>query len=85
MDEASELVAQLQNKLDDLDRKVELYRKDLTEEFNKYADDLLRGVPDDIAKTVLHALHQSNSIRSTSCPGLIETPTGTSSNNVTGT
>src|SRR5277367_1319123 len=59
MDEASRLIAELQQKLAQLDHKIWLYRQDMASEFKKYADDLLRDVPADVSDTVSKAIAES--------------------------
>ena len=59
MDEASRLIAELQQKLAQLDHKIWLYRQDMASEFNKYADDLLRDVPGDVSDPVNKAITES--------------------------
>jgi hypothetical protein len=59
MDEASGLIAELQQKLAQLDHKIWLYRQDMACEFKKYADDLLRDVPGDVSDTVNKAIAES--------------------------
>lgn len=52
MDEASRLVSELHNKLEELDLRVWRYRRDMASEFTKHAEDLLRNVPKEISETV---------------------------------
>lgn len=59
MDEAARLVSALQEKLTELDRKVWQYRLDMTLEFEKYSEDLLRGVPKDVSETVSKTIAES--------------------------
>ncbi|KAL3425031.1 hypothetical protein PVAG01_04312 [Phlyctema vagabunda] len=59
MDEASKLVTDLQTRLQELDRKVWLYRRDMASEFTKYTEDLLRNVPQDISEKVSKAIATS--------------------------
>jgi hypothetical protein len=59
MDEASRLIAELQQKLAQLDHKIWLYRQDMASEFKKYADDLLRDIPGDVSDTVNEAIAES--------------------------
>jgi len=59
MDEASRLIAELQQKLAQLDHKIWLYRQDMASEFKKYAEDLLRDVPGDVSDTVNKAIAES--------------------------
>jgi hypothetical protein len=59
MDEAAKLVSALQAKLTELDRKVWQYRLDMTLEFEKYSEDLLRGVPEDVSETVSKTIAES--------------------------
>jgi hypothetical protein len=56
MDEASRLVSELNRKLAELDQKVLLYRRVMATEFTKYAEDTLRGVPNDISESVLNTI-----------------------------
>src|SRR5450756_236250 len=59
MDEATKLVSELQQKLTELDHKVWQYQRDMTSEFEKYAEDLLREVPQDISETVSKTIAES--------------------------
>jgi hypothetical protein len=59
MDEAAKLVCELQLKLAQLDHKVWQYQRDMTSEFEKYAEDLLREVPRDISETVSKSIAES--------------------------
>lgn len=59
MDEASRLITELQQKLAQLDHKIWLYRQDMASEFKKYADELLRNVPDEVSDTVSKAIAES--------------------------
>jgi hypothetical protein len=59
MDEAGRLIHELQQKLTQLDRKVWLYRHDMSAEFRKYADWLLSSVPEEVSETVNSAIQQS--------------------------
>lgn len=52
MDEASQLVAELQRKLAELDRKVWKYGQDMAAEFEKYSEELLRNVSHEVSETV---------------------------------
>lgn len=56
MDESSRLIAQLQQKLRELDHKVAVYRQDMASEYTKYADGLLRDVPEDVSTNVRKAI-----------------------------
>ena len=59
MDEATQLVSELQQKLSELDRKVWQYRQDMAAEFTKYAENALRHVPKDVCETVNKAIAES--------------------------
>ena len=59
MDEAGRLISELQQKLAQLDHKVWLYRQDMTAEFKKHADSLLRDVPKEVSDTVNKAIAES--------------------------
>jgi len=59
MDEASRLIAELQQKLAQLDHKIWLYRQDMASEFNKYVDGLLRDVSGDVSDKVNEAITES--------------------------
>ncbi|KAH8790002.1 hypothetical protein F5882DRAFT_401589 [Hyaloscypha sp. PMI_1271] len=59
MDEAAKLVCELQLKLAQLDHKVWQYQRDMSSEFEKYAEDLLREVPRDISETVSKTIAES--------------------------
>jgi hypothetical protein len=59
MDEATKLVSELQQKLTELDQKVWQYRRDMTSEFEKYEESLLRGVPKDVSETVSKTIAES--------------------------
>jgi hypothetical protein len=52
MDEATRLVAELQSKLSELDFKVWQYRKEMLDEFDRYAVGVLKGLPRDIMERV---------------------------------
>lgn len=52
MDEVSRLVSELHNKLAALDERVWNYRRDMAAEFAKFAEDLLRTVPQEVSETV---------------------------------
>lgn len=60
-DNASQLVAQLLEKLASLDNKVQLYRQDMAREFQRHSRELLEDVPKDVAakveQTVADSLH----------------------------
>lgn len=58
MDEASRLVSELHNKLAELDLRVWNYRRDMAAEFARYAEDLLRTVPQEISQTVSKTIAQ---------------------------
>lgn len=62
MDAASEIIANLQKKLVELDQKVLNYKQDLATEFNKYTEEVLRGVSEEVSKAVLSALQQIKGI-----------------------
>ncbi|KLU87422.1 hypothetical protein MAPG_06422 [Magnaporthiopsis poae ATCC 64411] len=85
MDDASSLISDLLAKLADLDDKVASYRKDMTAEFQRYSDDLLRHVPAKVSDEVKSAIAvASRSGRYSSLypddqdPAGRSTPTGTS-------
>jgi len=59
MDEAAKLVSELQEKLTELDHKVWQYQRDMASEFEKYTEDLLAGVPDDVSETVSKTIAES--------------------------
>ena len=59
MDEASRLVLELQTKLSELDHKVGLYRRDMAAEFTRYAENVLRDVPENVSETVSKAVAES--------------------------
>jgi hypothetical protein len=59
MDDASRLVSELQQKLSELDQKVWQYRKDMASDFNKYAEDVLRGISADVSEAVHKAIAES--------------------------
>jgi hypothetical protein len=58
MDEAGRLVSELHNKLAELDLRVWNYRRDMAAEFARYAEDLLRTVPQEISETVSKTIAQ---------------------------
>ncbi|KAI0998975.1 hypothetical protein K3495_g9222 [Podosphaera aphanis] len=65
MNEAGRIVADLQRKLAELDHRVWAYRREMTSEFEKYSDGLLREVPDYVSETVSQTMAQSiNGFRS---------------------
>ncbi|RKF62373.1 hypothetical protein OnM2_033043 [Erysiphe neolycopersici] len=59
MNEASHLVSELQRKLDELDHRVLIYRKEMASEFEKYTDHLLENVSPDVSKSVTQAIIES--------------------------
>lgn len=59
MDEAGRIIGELQQKLQQLDHRVCLYRRDMTSEYSKYAENLLRDVPEDVSKAVSVAMLES--------------------------
>lgn len=59
MDEATRLVCELQGKLAALDNKVLQYRRDMAEEFTKYAEELLRNVGEDVSEKVSKSIAES--------------------------
>ena len=52
MDEVGRLVSELHNKLAALDQRVWNYRRDMATEFARFAEDLLRTVPQEVSETV---------------------------------
>jgi len=84
MDDAAVLIKDLQNKLAELDRKVLLYRQDLSYEFNRYTEEVLKDVPAEVADVVLKALSTSgyDNVRGAS-NGAIDSP-DLGTNDVTG-
>lgn len=56
MDEASKIIADLRRKLDELDYKVVQYRHDMFSEFEKYTEDILRNVTQDVSSKVTKAI-----------------------------
>jgi hypothetical protein len=56
MDQATTLVTELQQKLEQLDQKVAAYRREMTSEFEKHAEALLRDVPEDVSARVNEAI-----------------------------
>ncbi|KAI6357573.1 hypothetical protein MCOR25_007617 [Pyricularia grisea] len=61
LDGASNLIADLLKKLSELDDKVDTYRKDMVVEFQRYSDDLLRDLPNDVTTQVNRAITASMS------------------------
>jgi hypothetical protein len=59
MDDASRLVSELQQKLTELDHKVWQYRRDMVFEFDKYAEEVLRGVSKEVSETVSKTIAES--------------------------
>jgi hypothetical protein len=59
MDDASRLVSELQQKLTELDHKVWQYRRDMVFEFDKYAEEALRGVSKEVSETVSKTIAES--------------------------
>jgi hypothetical protein len=59
MDEATQLVSELQQKLTQLDQKVSQYRLDMESEFEKYEESLLGAVPKDVSETVSKTIAES--------------------------
>lgn len=61
LDGASNLIADLLKKLSELDDKVDTYRKDMAVEFQRYSDDLLRDLPNEVTTQVNRAIAASMS------------------------
>lgn len=59
MDEAGKLIAELQEKLAQLDLKVWLYRQDMAAEFRKHADGLLQDKPKEVSERVMESINES--------------------------
>ncbi|TAQ86700.1 hypothetical protein B7494_g4975 [Chlorociboria aeruginascens] len=78
MDEASQLVSELHRKLHELDHKVWRYRQDMTAEFTKYAEHLLRDVPHDVSESVNQAMADSLHEYTSLHPHASASPTGPS-------
>lgn len=85
MDEASKLVAELQSKLAELDQRVWQYRRDMTTEFDKYAESLLRDVPQDVSETVSKCLAESMKGYSSLYPSYSKDPFESCATTSTGT
>lgn len=58
-DGASTLISDLLEKLSELDDKVATYRKDMATEFQRYSDDLLRNLPEEVTTEVNRAIAAS--------------------------
>ncbi|TLD23195.1 hypothetical protein PspLS_07444 [Pyricularia sp. CBS 133598] len=61
LDGASNLIADLLKKLSELDDKVDTYRKDMAVEFQRYSNDLLRDLPNEVTTQVNRAIAASMS------------------------
>lgn len=59
MNEAGGIIAELRQKLEQLDQKVLLYRREMTAQFKKYTEELLRDVPENVSNTVSQAIAES--------------------------
>jgi hypothetical protein len=59
MDESTRIIGELQQKLHELDQRVLNYRRDMASEYSKYAEGLLRDVPEDVSKAVSKAMLES--------------------------
>ncbi|SPO02735.1 uncharacterized protein DNG_05410 [Cephalotrichum gorgonifer] len=59
MDDATRLIANLQDKLAELDQKVATYRQDLADEFTRHSHQLLRDLPESLSATVQGTIARS--------------------------
>ncbi|CAG8971799.1 hypothetical protein HYALB_00001909 [Hymenoscyphus albidus] len=83
MDEATRLVHELQGRLAALDNKVLQYRRNMTEDFTKYAEELLKDVDEDVSQKVQKIIAESmkdyKSLGLEATTNSIESGSGTSS------
>ncbi|RYO84540.1 hypothetical protein DL766_004506 [Monosporascus sp. MC13-8B] len=67
-DDTTSLVSELLQKLAELQRKVDNYSQDMAQQFKRYKDELLKGVPRDVSskveKAITDSLHQYPALRS---------------------
>ncbi|KAJ9154754.1 hypothetical protein NKR23_g2252 [Pleurostoma richardsiae] len=77
MDDATRLIAELQQKLAELDSKVAAYRHDMAAEFTRYSDKLLRDVPEDVSRRVSRAIAESMSNYPSLSPPSLPMPAST--------
>lgn len=61
MEDSKELIGELLAKLAEMNNKVDNFRQDMLFEFNKFTEDLLRGVPDSVSYEVSRVIAESMS------------------------
>ncbi|KAB5570662.1 hypothetical protein GE09DRAFT_715756 [Coniochaeta sp. 2T2.1] len=59
MDDSKKLIDELLARLADLDTKVASYRQEMLDQFQKFADELLKGVPEEVSSEVSRAIAES--------------------------
>ncbi|KAB5558063.1 hypothetical protein GE09DRAFT_99333 [Coniochaeta sp. 2T2.1] len=59
MEDSKELIDELLARLADLDTKVASYRQEMLDQFQKFADELLKGVPEEVSNEVSRAIAES--------------------------
>ncbi|OIW33225.1 hypothetical protein CONLIGDRAFT_164330 [Coniochaeta ligniaria NRRL 30616] len=59
MEDSKKLIDELLAKLAELDGKVASYRQDMLDQFKKFADDLLKTVPEDVSNEVARVIAES--------------------------
>lgn len=76
MDDATRLIADLEEKLADLDHKVATYRQGLADEFTRHEHRLLRDVPETLCATVKGSVARSLDKYPAISPALARAPAG---------
>jgi len=59
MDDVTQLISELQCKLSELDSKVAAYRQEMRTEFQRYSDQLLQRVPENVSAAVVRVIAES--------------------------
>jgi hypothetical protein len=59
MEDGKQLIDELLVKLAELNSKVDSFRQDMLSEFNKFTEDLLKGVPDNVSHEVTRVITES--------------------------
>lgn len=59
MEDSKKLIDELLAKLTELDSKVDSFRQDMLSEFNKFTEDLLKGMPDNVSDEVSRVIAES--------------------------
>ena len=74
MDESTQLIASLQHKLADLDAKVSQYRREMTAEYERYAESILSNAPKDASDKATKAVEATKSDYKNLHPDLAPSP-----------